>query len=205
MQYSSHAIKPIIANPITNQAMEAAVRTLIAYTGDNPDASRLIDTPNRVTKAWAELFSGYALNGEALLTANRVKRASGQEKIDIKYIRSIPFTSYCEHHILPIIGHIHIAIQPNKWQVNEETIIELAEIYARRLQIQEKMNAQIMDDLMRGLEPLGCGVIIKSIHHCMATRGVLKKKSTMLTSNFKGIFKDDMSLQTKILYELSIV
>ncbi|MFK7866622.1 MAG: GTP cyclohydrolase I [Alphaproteobacteria bacterium] len=199
-----------MAHPDSDQIINA-VKTLIAYAGDDPEREGVVDTPSRVLSSYGELFKGYAQNGIDHLTHNRRSNHSlssaainnDPDLETVKYLNHIPFYSYCEHHMLPIIGHAHIAYLPNQWRLGSESLIDLLEIYARRLQIQEKMNAQIADDIQTALQPYGVGVVINSVHHCMALRGIKKKHVNMLTHHFTGIFKTNPKLQAHLIKRLN--
>jgi GTP cyclohydrolase I len=158
---------------------EAAFRTIIRWTGDDPDRPGLVETPARVARAFEEYFAGYAQDPELLLQKTFEEIAGYDEMV---VLRGIDFESHCEHHLAPIIGRAWVAYVPRG---------RVVETYAKRLQIQEKMTAQIADTIERVLKPAGVGVIIKATHHCMTTRGVHKPGTELVTSRMLGCFRDN--------------
>jgi len=180
----------------SREEVEAAVRTLIAWTGDNPDREGLVDTPARVTKALEELYSGYGQDPYKILerTFNDVE---GYQ--DMVLVRDIPFHSHCEHHMVPFFGNAHIAYYPTDGVVGLSKLARLVDAYARRLQTQETMTAQITNALEDVLGPRGVAVMIEAEHMCMSMRGVRKSGSSTMTSRFTGIFHDDPSERDKFL------
>ena len=181
--------------PSREEAMEA-VRTLIRWAGDDPTREGLLGTPDRVVRSYGEFFSGYGEDPVALLQRTFAETNGYDE---IVALRDIRFESHCEHHIAPIIGKVHVAYLPNKRVVGISKLARLVEVYAKRLQIQEKMTAQIANTINDVLKPQGVGVIIKATHHCMTTRGVHKPGVTMVTSRMLGAFRDDPLSRREVL------
>lgn len=170
----------------SRQEVEAAVRTLIAWTGDNPDREGLLDTPRRVAKAYGELFSGYDANIEEIL--DRVfEEVEGYQ--DIVLLRDIGFHSHCEHHMVPFVGKAHIAYYPRSGVVGLSKLARLVDAYARRLQTQEAMTAQISMAIDEYLAPRGVAVMVEGEHMCMSMRGIRKAGSTTVTTRFSGVFE----------------
>jgi GTP cyclohydrolase I len=167
---------------------EAAFRTIIRWTGDDPDRPGLVETPARVARAFEEYFAGYAQDPELLLQKTFEEIAGYDEMV---VLRGIDFESHCEHHLAPIIGRAWVAYVPRGRVVGISKLARVVETYAKRLQIQEKMTAQIADTIERVLKPAGVGVIIKATHHCMTTRGVHKPGTELVTSRMLGCFRDN--------------
>jgi GTP cyclohydrolase I len=167
---------------------EAAFRTIIRWTGDDPDRPGLVETPARVARAFEEYFAGYAQDPELLLQKTFEEIAGYDEMV---VLRGIDFESHCEHHLAPIIGRAWVAYVPRGRVVGISKLARVVETYAKRLQIQEKMTAQIADTIERVLKPAGVGVIIKATHHCMTTRGVHKPGTDLVTSRMLGCFRDN--------------
>lgn len=180
----------------SKEEAEEAVRTLIRWAGDNPDREGLKGTPNRVTEAFQEFFSGYTQNPKDLLTKTFEEIGSYDE---IVLLRDIRFESHCEHHLAPIIGKAHVAYLPNKRVVGISKLARVVDIFAKRLQIQEKMTAEIAEVIDSVLNPFGVAVVIEAAHQCMTTRGVHKHGVTMITSKMIGRFKQDHGLRRDIL------
>jgi GTP cyclohydrolase IA len=168
--------------------VEAAIRTLIEWTGDDPDRDGLAETPSRVARAFEEYFSGYSQDPVEILQKTFEEIEGYDEMIALRAIR---FESHCEHHMAPIIGQAWVAYVPNGRVVGISKLARVVEVYARRLQIQEKMTAQIANTINDVLKPQGVGVIIKASHHCMTTRGVNKPDSDLVTSRMLGCFRDN--------------
>jgi GTP cyclohydrolase I len=175
---------------------EAAVRTIIRWTGDDPDRPGLIETPARVARAFEEYFAGYAQDPELLLQKTFEEIAGYDEMV---VLRGIDFESHCEHHLAPIIGRAWVAYVPRGRVVGISKLARVVETYAKRLQIQEKMTAQIADTIERVLKPAGVGVIIKATHHCMTTRGVHKPGTDLVTSRMLGCFRDNPATRQEFL------
>ena len=175
---------------------EAAVRTLLRWTGDNPDRDGLVDTPARVARAFEEYFKGYDQNPVEVLQRTFDETEGYDEMI---VLRGIPFESHCEHHMAPIIGRAWVAYVPSGRVVGISKLARVVEAYAKRLQIQEKLTAQIANTIDDALEPRGVGVIIKASHHCMSTRGVHKHDTDLVTSRMLGCFRDDSMTRQEFL------
>jgi GTP cyclohydrolase IA len=168
--------------------VEAALRTLIRWTGDDPGREGLIETPARVARAFEEFFVGYRQDPAAILQKTFAETEGYDEMI---VLRGIRFESHCEHHMAPIIGRAWVGYVPNGRVVGISKLARVVEIYAKRLQIQERMTAQIANTIDRVLKPQGVGVVIRASHHCMTTRGVHKPDTDMVTSRMLGCFRDD--------------
>jgi GTP cyclohydrolase IA len=173
-----------------------AVRTLIRWAGDDPSREGLLATPDRVVRSYREFFSGYGEDPVALLQRTFAETDGYDE---IVALRDIRFESHCEHHIAPIIGKVHVAYLPNKRVVGISKLARLVEVYAKRLQIQEKMTAQIANSIDDALKPQGVGVIIKATHHCMTTRGVHKADTDLVTSRMLGVFRENALTRQELL------
>ena len=165
---------------------EEAVRTLLKWAGDDPTREGLAETPERVARAFEDWFSGYRDDPEAYLERT-FEEVDGYDEMVV--LRDIRFESHCEHHLAPIIGRVHIGYLPNKKVVGISKLARVVEAYARRLQVQEKMNAQIANCIKKVLEPKGVAVVIEATHQCMTTRGVHKPGVTMVTSTMLGEFR----------------
>jgi GTP cyclohydrolase I len=175
---------------------EKAVKTLISWCGDDPHREGLLDTPSRVVRAFSEHFVGYEQNPADIL--GRV--FSETENYDeVIMLRDIHFHSFCEHHIAPFTGTAHVAYKPNKCVVGISKIARLVDIFAKRLQIQERLTSQIANSIDEHLKPMGCLVVIEANHHCMTTRGVNKAGMSMVTTKATGLFQEDDSLRQSIL------
>ena len=180
----------------TREEAEAAVRTLIEWVGDDPDREGLVDTPRRMVKAWEDLFRGYHLSAaEELGTVFEEVGGYG----DVVLVRDIPFFSHCEHHIVPIMGKAHIAYYPREGVVGLSKLARVVEIYARRLQTQENLTAEIVGAIEASLKPRGLAVLIEAEHMCMAMRGIQKQGISTVTTGFTGLFKDDASEQVRFM------
>ena len=173
-----------------------AVRTLIAWAGDDPDREGLLDTPDRVVRAYEEFFEGYRADPLEMLQRT-FEETDGYDEMVV--LRDIRFESHCEHHMAPIIGKAHVAYLPRLRVVGISKLARLIEVYARRLQIQEKMTAQIANTIRDVLEPAGVAVVIEAAHHCMTTRGVHKPGVVMVTSRMLGAFRDDGATRREFL------
>ena len=182
-------------NPSREEAMRA-VKTLIAWAGDNPDREGLIETPKRVVKAYEEFFEGYKIDPTEILSKTFEEVEGYDEMVLIKNIR---LESHCEHHIVPILGKAHVAYMPKKRVVGISKIARLVDVFAKRLQIQEKLTSQIAETLQSVLDPLGVAVLIDASHQCMTTRGVHKPESSTVTKKMIGIFKEDKILQSQFM------
>lgn len=184
-----------IRNPSRKQAM-ACLRSLLAFIGENPDREGLLDTPDRVLRAWEEYFGGYGADAEAVLQRT-FEEVDGYE--DIVLLRNVDFVSHCEHHMIPIYGKAHIAYQPGKRIVGISKLARVVDIYAKRLQTQEALTAQIANTIEKVLAPKGLGVLVIASHQCMVTRGVQKRYAETVTTAFRGSFKDNEKLENRIL------
>src|SRR4029079_5121327 len=167
--------------------VEAAFRTIIRWTGDNPDRDGLIETPARMARAYEEYFKGYAEDPEAILSKTLEESERYDEMI---VLRGIRFESHCEHHMAPIIGRAWVAYIPNGRVVGISKLARIVEVYAKRLQIQEKMTAQIANAIDTVLKPQGVGVVLKAEHFCMTARGIMKPGTDLVTSRRLGVFRD---------------
>lgn len=173
---------------VTQNEAEAAIRTLLRWAGDDPAREGLQDTPKRVAKAYKEWFSGYADDPTAYL-ARTFKEVAGYDEIIV--LRNIEFESHCEHHMAPIIGRAHVGYLPRNRVVGISKLARVVDAYAKRLQVQEKMTAQIAQCIHDTLQPIGVGVVIEASHECMTTRGVHKRGVSMVTSTLLGSFRED--------------
>jgi GTP cyclohydrolase I len=175
---------------------EAAVRTLIGWAGDDPGREGLRDTPRRVVDSYREFFAGYEADPVDVLRRT-FEETDGYDEIVL--LRDIRFESHCEHHLAPIIGRAHIAYLPHHRVVGISKLARIVDIYARRLQIQEKMTAQIANTINEILEPQGVAVVIEAAHQCMTTRGVHKPGVVMTTSRMLGAFREDQATRREFL------
>jgi GTP cyclohydrolase IA len=180
----------------SREAAEAAVRTLIEWAGDDPSRAGLRGTPDRVVRSYEEFFSGYDTDPVELLQRTFDEINGYDEMVVLKDIR---FESHCEHHIAPIIGKAHIAYLPDRRVIGISKLARLVEVYAKRLQIQEKMTAQIAKTLSEVLQPKGVAVVIEAAHQCMTTRGVHKPGVSMVTSTMLGAFLNDPTTRREFL------
>jgi len=191
------AVTPAKCRPSREQA-EAAVRLLIEWAGDNPDREGLHDTPARVIRSYEEFFKGYQEDAAAML-ARTFEEVDGYD--DMVLLKNIRVESYCEHHMVPIIGSASIAYFPDRKVVGISKLARVINIFAKRLQTQETMTAQIADTIQTILEPKGVALIVDAQHQCMTTRGVRKPDVSMVTTRFTGVFADDTNLQTRFLMQ----
>ena len=182
-------------DPSREEAMQA-VKTLIAWAGDNPNREGLIETPKRVVDAYKEFFDGYKMNPDEILSKTFEEVEGYDEMVIIKNIR---LESHCEHHIVPILGIAHVAYMPNKKVVGISKLARLVDVYAKRLQIQETLTAQIAETIQRVLDPLGVAVLIDASHQCMTTRGVHKPDSSTVTKRMLGVFKTDENIRSEFM------
>lgn len=180
----------------TQAEAESAVRTLIRWAGDRPEREGLKDTPARVARSFAEFFAGYALDPVEVLQRT-FEEVEGYDEMVV--LRDIRFESHCEHHLAPIIGKAHVAYLPKTRVVGISKLARVVDIYARRLQIQEKMTAQIANAIDEVLQPHGVAVVIEASHQCMTTRGVHKPGTSMVTSRMLGAFRDDAATRREFL------
>ena len=176
-----------IERPTTAEA-EQAVRTLLRWAGDDPEREGLLDTPGRVVRAYRQWFRGYEEDPVAMLQRT-FEEVEGYDEMVV--LRDIRFESFCEHHLAPIIGVAHVGYLPTDRVVGISKLARLVDAYAKRLQVQEKMTAQIANTLMTVLKPIGVAVVMEGEHHCMSTRGVNKHGVSMVTSTMLGAFRED--------------
>jgi GTP cyclohydrolase I len=200
--------KPVKSNPRAKKATtkqtekpsraeaEAAVRTLIRWTGDDPDREGLLATPARVARAFEEWFSGYGENPRDYLSRT-FDEVGGYDEIVL--LRNVRFESHCEHHMAPILGRVHIGYLPRNRVVGISKLARLIEVYAKRLQTQEKMTAEIAGCLDTVLKPFGVAVVVEAAHQCMTTRGVHKTDVTMVTSRMLGAFREQAQTRQEFL------
>ena len=183
------------SHPSEEEAKEA-VKTLIAWAGDNPDREGLIETPKRVINAYKEFFEGYTTDPDRILSKTFEEVAGYDEMV---VIRDIRLESHCEHHMVPILGKAHVAYIPDKRVVGISKLARVVDCYAKRLQTQETMTAQIAGCIQRVLLPKGVAVVVDAAHQCMTTRGVHKPESSTVTKKMIGIFKDDQNLRSEFM------
>jgi GTP cyclohydrolase I len=180
----------------TREEAEAAVRTLLRWAGDDPDREGLKGTPGRVTRAYEEFFAGYSEDPAGILSRT-FDEIEGYDELIV--LRDIRLESHCEHHLSPIIGRVHIGYLPDRRVVGISKLARVVEIYARRLQIQEKLTVQIAEAINDVLQPRGVAVVVDATHHCMTTRGVHKTGVSMVTSRMLGLFQTDGDLKREFL------
>jgi GTP cyclohydrolase I len=181
--------------PSREQA-EEAVRTLLRWAGDDPAREGLVGTPDRVVRSYEEFFAGYKLDPMAMLERT-FEETDGYDEIVL--LRDIRLESHCEHHMVPIIGRAHVAYLPHRRVVGISKLARVVEGYAKRLQIQEKLTAQIANTIQQVLQPRGVAVVIEAAHQCMTTRGIHKPGVTMVTSRMLGAFRDDPTTRREFL------
>ena len=189
-------VKLAFEKKISREEAEEAVRTLIKWAGDNPKREGLLDTPKRVVKAYEEFFIGYKESAEEYLSKT-FEDVNGYE--DIVMLKDITFNSHCEHHMVPIVGKVHLAYLPVKKVVGISKLARTVDIFAKRLQTQETMTQQIASSIHETLKPRGVAVFIEAFHQCMTTRGVSKPNVSTITNSFLGNFKNDKLLQNRFL------
>ena len=181
--------------PSQDEAIEA-VKTLIRWAGDNPQREGLSETPKRVIKSYKDFFSGYELEPREILS-KKFKEVDGYDEMII--LKNIRLESHCEHHMVPFIGNAHVGYLPKKKVVGLSKLARLVEVFAKRLQIQEKLTAQIANAIDEVLQPKGVGVIIEASHLCVSTRGIHKPESKMVTSRMLGSFRNDQATRKEFL------
>jgi GTP cyclohydrolase I len=186
---------------ISRRAAEAAVRTLLRWAGDDPTREGLRDTPQRVIDAYRDWFSGYQIDPSAYLRRT-FEEVGGYDEMIV--LRDISFESHCEHHIAPMIGRVHIGYLPANKVVGISKLARVVDGYARRLQVQEKLTAQIADCIAEVLKPRGVGVVVDAAHECMTTRGVHKRSVSMVTSRMNGSFRSDARTRAEFLSFIGI-
>ena len=190
------ALTPVPVQRPTREEAEAAVRVLLRWAGDDPSREGLLDTPKRVVKAYEELFKGYTQDAEAQL-ATIFEEVEGYD--DMVLVKDIPFTSHCEHHMVPFVGKAHVAYFPADGVVGLSKLARVVEVFARRLQTQETMTAQITDAIDTALKPRGIAILIEAEHMCMSMRGVRKHGASTITTRFTGVFRDDPAEQVRFI------
>jgi GTP cyclohydrolase I len=178
------------------QEVEAAVRTLLRWAGDDPAREGLLDTPNRVARAYEEFFAGYGQDPQAVLAAT-FEEADDYD--DVVLVRHIRFESHCEHHLVPIIGQAHIAYLPSQRVVGLSKLARVVDIFAKRLQIQERLTSQIARTVFDVLQPRGLAVVVEAQHMCMTTRGAYKPGSTTVTQRLLGQYRTDAQARQEVL------
>ena len=184
-----------VARPTRDEA-EQAVRVLLRWAGDDPEREGLLDTPKRVARAYEEYFRGYSQDPCAILRRT-FEETNGYDEMVV--LRDIDFRSHCEHHVAPIVGRAHIGYLPDHRVIGISKLARVVDVYARRLQIQEKLTAEIADAIETVLQPRGVGVVIEAAHHCMTTRGVAKEGVLMVTSRMLGTFRTDPKTRREFL------
>lgn len=190
------SLAPITTERPTQDEAEAAVRVLLRWAGDNPDREGLRDTPRRVARSYKELFGGYAVDPVALLERT-FEEVEGYDEIVL--LRDIRLESYCEHHMVPIIGRCHVAYLPAHRVVGISKLARVVDAYSKRLQIQERLTVQIANTIDQVLQPRGVGVVIEAGHQCMTTRGVHKPGVSMVTSRMIGAFRENGETRRELL------
>jgi GTP cyclohydrolase I len=186
---------PEVKRPSREEA-EAAVRTLISWAGDNPNREGLIDTPGRVTRAYEEFFEGYNEDPYKELTRT-FEEVEGYQ--DMVMLRDVALESHCEHHMVAILGKAHIAYVPTNKVVGISKLARVLDIYAKRLQTQETMTAQIAETITKALNPAGVAILIDAKHQCMTTRGIKKPDVSTITTQFTGVFRDDPRMEARFM------
>jgi GTP cyclohydrolase I len=180
----------------TEAEVHDAVRTMLAWAGDDPSREGLIETPKRVAEAYKEFFAGYETDPEEILEKTFEEVEGYDEMVLVKDIR---VESHCEHHMLPIIGKAHVAYIPTNRVVGISKLARIVDVYGKRLQTQETMTAQIANAIQKVLKPKGVAVVIDAYHQCMSTRGVHKTESSTVTSSMKGVFNDNVRTRNEFL------
>lgn len=180
----------------TREEAEEAVKTLLQWAGDDPNREGLLDTPSRVIRAYEEYFAGYHEDPQSYLERT-FEEVHGYDEMVV--LRDIPFESHCEHHLAPIIGTAHVAYLPTNKVVGISKLARVVHAFAKRLQVQEKLTAQIADCISQALAPDGVAVVIEATHHCMTTRGVHKHGVSMVTSTLLGAFKENIHTRAEFM------
>ncbi|AMO99090.1 GTP cyclohydrolase I [Collimonas arenae] len=201
---SKDALQTVAASALSERPSraeaESAIRTLLRWAGDDPDREGLLDTPARVARAYEEFFAGYSKDPVEILSTTFSEVEGYDEMVVLTDIR---FESHCEHHMAPIIGKAHVAYLPDRRVVGISKLARLVDIFAKRLQIQEKMTVQIADTLQQVLLPKGVAVVIEASHGCMTTRGIHKPGTSLVTSRMLGAFRDDPSTRREFMSIIS--
>jgi len=192
---SDNRTSAVSAKPSRAEA-EAAVRTLISFIGEDADREGLIDTPGRVVRAWEDFFVGYK-DDPADILGRTFEEVDGYDEIVM--IRDIRVESHCEHHIVPIIGKAHVAYLPDRSVVGISKLARVVDVFAKRMQVQETLTAQIADTINNTLKPKGVAVMIEAAHMCMTTRGVHKPGADTVTTTMRGVFKTDPNMRREFL------
>lgn len=187
-------------NKPTREEAEAAVRTLLRWAGEDPTREGLVDTPARVVRAYEEFFAGYSEDPEDILRRT-FEETDGYDEMVL--LRDIRIESHCEHHIVPILGKAHVAYLPDRRVVGISKLARVIEIYAKRLQIQEKLTAQVANAINDVLQPKGVAVVIEAAHQCMTTRGIRKPGVSMVTSRMLGAFRDNPATRREFMALIS--
>ncbi len=180
----------------TREEAEEAVRTMLRWAGDDPEREGLMDTPARVVRAYEEFFAGYREDPNQYL-ARTFEEVAGYDEMVV--LRDIPFESHCEHHLAPIIGKAHVAYLPTNRVVGISKLARVVDAFAKRLQVQEKMTAQIAECINTALKPDGVAVVVEAVHHCMTTRGVHKHGVSMVTSTLLGAFRENIHTRAEFM------
>jgi GTP cyclohydrolase IA len=198
--FKKRSILPADASPglirPTREEAESAVRTLIAFAGDDPEREGLIDTPKRVVAAYEELYGGYRESAEDVLDRT-FSETGGYD--DLVLVRDIPFHSHCEHHMMPFYGKAHVAYLPVERVVGLSKLARLIDVFSLRLQTQEHLSSQIALSIEKVLKPRGVAVMLLAEHTCMSWRGVAKSGSNTITTQFLGVFRDDPQIQARFM------
>lgn len=182
---------------MTNTPIADTIYRLLEELGEDPTRPGLVDTPTRTARAWREWTSGYFADVEKLMTTFEIEEDGNIDEMIV--VQGIPFYSHCEHHLAPIFGTVTIGYIPATCIVGLSKLNRLVDVYARRLQVQERITTQIADAIMKHLEPLGCGVLVSARHLCMESRGIKQQGHSTLTSALRGVFKDDQSTRQEFL------
>ena len=185
-----------IKNKPTKEEVKEAVKTLIKWAGDDPTREGLLETPNRVVKSYQDFFSGYDEDPREILS-KKFREVEGYDEMIV--LKDIRLESHCEHHMVPFIGKAHVGYLPNNKIVGLSKLARVVELFSKRLQIQEKLTAQIANAIDEILKPKGVGVIIEASHLCIATRGIRKEASRMVTSRMLGLFRDNSDTRREFL------
>ncbi|WNO52647.1 GTP cyclohydrolase I FolE [Stakelama saccharophila] len=200
---AAHEVSPDDGDTVSEQKkiavppeVEDAVKTLLRWAGDDPEREGLVDTPKRVARAWKEYCQGYA-EDPAHHLSRVFEEVGGYDEIVL--LKDIPFQSHCEHHMAPIIGKAHIAYLPDSWVVGISKLARVLHAYARRLQVQERLTAQVADCIWEHLKPRGVAVVVEATHACMTARGVRTPGVTMTTSRMMGVFREDQRSRKEVL------
>jgi GTP cyclohydrolase I len=186
---------------VSRAQAEDAIRTLLAWAGDDPTREGLLDTPKRVVNAYRDWFSGYTIDPAEYLRRT-FEEVGGYDEMIV--LRDITFESHCEHHMAPIIGRVHVGYLPTNKVVGISKLARVVDGYARRFQVQEKLTAQVAGCIHEVLKPRGVGVVVDAVHQCMTTRGVHKRSVSMITSRMMGTFREDARTRSEFLQFIDI-